>query len=265
MQRVILLVLAAIMLTACDSYIEEARVQPDGSIEFGALATVVCNDELQVAIWGDDPCPQIDTAIRTGDFGELPLDLDFDPNRVAVVGEGEQDRRELQARWSGQPEELSTLLVSGGEVRVLDEQRTEVIFRTNNTAFSRLQDSTDPVVMEALGRTRWDPAQFRIRVPDLVEEHNADRIQGRVVVWQIDNDLPEELRVVWTTEPPARHRWWWIVASITLLVVLLLMLKLEGPAAKRSTDGATSAPESAESESTESASNDSASPESETS
>lgn len=233
MQRVILLVLATIVLSACDSYIEEARVQPDGSIEFGALATVVCNDELQVAIWGEDPCPQIDAAIRTGDFGVLPLDLNLDPNRVSVVGTGEQDRRELQARWSGEPDELTSLLVNGGEVRVLDEQRTEITFNTADSAFSRLGQSDDPDVQQALGRTRWDPAQFRIRVPDLVEEHNGDRIQGRIVIWELDDSVPEEFRVVWTTEPPARHLWWWVVGSATLTVILLMMVTLEGPKKKR--------------------------------
>lgn len=237
MQRALLWILVAVFLTACDSYIEEARVQPDGSVEFAAEATVVCNDELQVAIWGANPCEQIDTAIRTGEFGVLPLELDLDANRVSVVGTGEQDRRELQARWSGQPEELTSLLVNGGEVRVLDELRTEVVFSTTDTAFTRLGESNDPAVQVALGRTRWNPAQFRVRVPAIVEEHNADRIQGRIVVWNLDDDVPDELRVVWTQERPARHYWWWIVSSVVLGAILILMVMIEGPkASKRTSD-----------------------------
>lgn len=233
MQRALLWILGALLLTACDSYIEEARVQSDGSIEFASQATVVCNDELQVAIWGENPCAQIDTATRTGDFGELPLDLNFDPNRVSVVGTGEQDRRELTARWSGQPDELNTLLVNGAEVRVLDELRTEAVFQTADTAFSRLGESSDVDVQDALGRSRWNPAQFRVRVPALVEEHNADRIQGRILVWNLDQNAPDEFRVVWTTERPQRHWWWWILSSAVLGGILILMVLIEGPAARK--------------------------------
>lgn len=233
MQRAILFMLMAIVLSACDSYIEEARVMPDGTVEFVASATVVCSDDLQEAIWGGDPCERLDSAVRTGDFGVLPLDVDLDPNRVSVVGSGEQDRRTIEAAWSGQPEELSSLLVSGAEIQVLDEFRSEVVFSTAGTAFERLEQSNDPAIVDGLRRSRWDPAEFRIRAPDVISDHNADRLQGRFAIWEIDGDHPSEFRVEWSSEGPARHLWWWALSAVIVLIVLVMMVVIEGPAAAK--------------------------------
>lgn len=225
--------LAMLVLSACDSYIEEARVMPDGTVEFAVSATVVCSDDLQEAIWGADPCEQLDSAVRTGDFGALPLDVDLDPNRVSVVGSGEQDRRTIEAAWTGQPAEVSTLLVSGAEIQVLDEFRSEIVFSTLGTALERLEASTDPDIVDGLLRSRWDPAEFRIRAPDLISDHNADRLQGRFAIWELDGDHPEEFRVEWTSEGPTRQVWWWVLSSVILLTILVMMVVIEGPRAAK--------------------------------
>ena len=224
-------------LTACDGYIEEARVQQDGTVEFAARATVVCTDELQQAIWDGDPCDTIDRAIRTGEFGELPFGFELDPNRVSIVGSGEQDRRIVDATWSGTAEDMSTPLVSGGKVRVVDEFLTEVTFDPTGTPLDQLRASDEPAIVDELRRTRWDPAQFRINVPDLVVEHNGDEIKGRIVIWDLDEDRPDEFRVVWTTEEPARRVWWWIVGSVIFTVIMIMMITLESPAQGQAKSG----------------------------
>lgn len=230
MRRVFLFVIAALALTACDGYIEEARVQRDGTVEFAARATVVCTDELQQAIWGGDPCDVIDDAIRTGEIGDLPFDFDLDPNRVSLVGTGEADRRVVDALWSGTATELSSVLVSGGEISILDELRTEAVFTPADTPATALETSTDPEIVEQLRFSRWEPAEFRITAPDLIVEHNGDKIQGRVVVWYMDGAVPDEFRVVWTTETPPLRWWWWVVGSSILMIVLFMMITIEGPA-----------------------------------
>jgi len=234
MHRALLCVLALIVLTACDGYIEEARITSDRSVDFAAQATVVCTDELQVAIWGGDPCEPIDEALRSGDYGAFPLGVELDENRVSVVADGDLDRRVLDANWTGKAEELSSLLVSGGEVRVLDELRAEARFDSTGTPYDRIQQSTDSEVIEALRRSRWEPAEFRIRVPDLIEEHNADRIQGRFAIWYIDGDHPDEFRVQWTSEE-AGQRWWWLILGVLVLLgVVAMIVILEGPRSRRS-------------------------------
>ena len=233
MRRFFLFVVAAVVLSACDGYIEEARVGRDGNVEFAARATVVCTDELQQAIWGGDPCDVIDGAIRSGDVGELPFDFELDPNQVSLVGTGEADRRVIDALWSGPAEEMSTVLVSGGQITILDDVRTEAIFFPADTPATALAESTDPGIVEALLFSRWEPAEFRITAPDLVEDHNGDRIQGRVVVWNIDGDVPDEFRVVWTTETSPLRVWWWAVGSIILMGVLFMMIAIDGPSQAR--------------------------------
>ena len=230
MRRLFLFVLAALSLSACDGYIEEARVQRDGTVEFAARATVVCTDELQQAIWGGDPCGVIDDAVRTGEISELPFDFELDPNRVSLVGTGEADRRVIDALWSGTADEFSSVLVSGGQISTLDDVRTEAIFTPANTPATALDASTDPAIVEQRRFSRWEPAEFRITTPDLVVEHNGDKIQGRVVVWYMDGDVPDEFRVVWTTERPALRWWWWVVGSSILMIVLFMIVTIEGPA-----------------------------------
>lgn len=226
----LILVLAVVMLaTACDGYVEEIRVRSTGEAQLSARATVVCTDELQRALFGADPCPIIDDAARTGDIGDLPFGFELDPNLVSIVASGEADRRVVDATWTGQAEDMMSLLVDGGTVTVLDDQRTEVVFRSAGTPAEALATTEDRELSELLRRSRWEPAEFRINAPDLVEEHNGDRIQGRIVVWEIDDDVPAEFRLVWTTEDPERRIWWIVVAVLVLIGVIALMLVLEKP------------------------------------
>jgi len=231
--RVCVFLFLCVALTACDSYIEEARVQRDGSVEFVARAVVVCTDPLQQELWDDEPCVAIDSAIRTGDIGELPFDFSFDPDRVSLVGSGEADRRTVDATWNGTVDEFSTVLVSSGAIRAIDEQQTEAVFVPVGAPDDQLRDSTDPDLVDALRSSRWNPAEFRVKAPDLIVDHNGDQIQGRLVIWNLDGDHPDEFRVVWTTEDPPRRLWWWLLGSVILFVVLFLMITIEGPARER--------------------------------
>lgn len=225
--------LAMALLSACDSYIEEVRVRRDGEAQLSARAVVVCSDPLQEAIFGGDPCELIDRAARTGEIGELPFGFDFDPNEVSVVAEGEVDRRTVDATWQGPASELDSLLVSGGTVTALDDQRTEVVFQAADTPLVSLNTSDDPTIDLERRRSRWEPAQFRINVPDLIVEHNGDDIQGRIVIWELDGTHPDEFRLVWTTEDPPR-RWWWIAGGGVIVTVILgMMVVLEGPKNQR--------------------------------
>lgn len=225
--------LAALFLSACDGYIEELRVQADGTVEFAAQAIVVCTDPLQQELWGANPCEQIDTAVRSGEVGDLPLGFELDPDRVALVGTGEADRRTIDVSWSGTVDEMSSLLAGPGRVTQLNDQDTEVIFSSLGTAFEALQASTDPGVIRELANSRWSPGQFRINSPELVIEHNGDDVNGRIVIWNIDGDEPEEFRIVFTTADPPRRWWWWVTSSVLLLGVLVMIVTLEGPPKKR--------------------------------
>lgn len=227
------LVLLLFVLTACDGYIEEVRVQRDGSAEFVAQATVVCTDPLQREIWGGDPCEEIDAAIRTGEIGALPFDFALDPNRVSLVGTGDDDRRTIDVFWEGTIDEVSTVLVSSGSITVLDDLRTEAVFTPADAPDELLRDSPDPGIVDERRTSRWDPAEFRILAPDLVVEHNGDDIQGRLVIWQLDDDRPDEFRIVWSTEDPPRRWWWWALGTILLTGVLIMMITIEGPAQSR--------------------------------
>lgn len=231
--RLLFAATAVLVLSGCDSYIEEARVQRDGSVEFVAQAIVVCTDPLQQAVWGGDPCPQIDAAIRTGEIGDLPFDFSLDPDRVSLVGTGEADRRTIDVTWNGTIDEVSTVLVSSGSLRAIDELRTEVIFTPAGAPADQLTSSTNARIIDEMRTSRWDPAEFRIKTPDLVVEHNGDDIQGRLVIWELDGDEPNEFRVVWSTEDPPRRWWWWVLGSVILMVVLVMMMTIEGPAQER--------------------------------
>ena len=232
--RFALFLVATILLGACDGYIEELRIQPDGSIELAAQAIVVCTDPLQQAIWGGDPCDQIDTALRTGDVGELPFDFELDPDRVSLVGTEEADRRTIDVAWSGTAEEYSSILAGPGTVTQLNDEETEVIFSSRSTPFEALQESTDPDIALELSDARWEPGEFRINTPELITEHNGDEIQGRIVIWNLDGDQPDEFRVVFSSADPPVRWWWWLVGSSILLVVLAMMVTLEEPPKKKS-------------------------------
>ena len=231
--RLVFFLVLAVALSACDGYIEELRIQPDGSVEFAAEARISCSDPLQVAIWGENPCDQIDTALRTGEIGELPFGLTIDPNRVSLVGEGEDDRRDIDVAWSGSPEEFSSLLAGSGTVTQLNDEETEVVFTSAGTPLAQLLASTDTDLVRELASSRWNPSEFRINAPDLVIEHNGDDIQGRIVIWNLDDELPDEFRLVFTTEDPPRQIWWYLLASGLLLVILVMMVTLEKPPARK--------------------------------
>jgi hypothetical protein len=224
-----MLAMGFVVLTACDGYIEEVRVERSGDVEFVAQAVVVCTDPLQRAIWEADPCDSIDEAVRSGTIGDLPFDFDLDPNRVGLVGTGEADRRTIDATWTGTIDELSTVLISSGSITPLDDERTEAVFVSSGAPADELRDSTDDLVVDELRTARWDPAQFRVKAPDLIVEHNGDDIQGRIVIWELDGDHPDEFRIVWSTEDPPRRLWWWLLGTVILTVVLIMMVTLEGP------------------------------------
>lgn len=223
------LLLTLFVLTACDGYIEEVKVRADGEVELAAQAIVVCNDPLQEALFEGDPCEVIDRAVRTGDIGALPFDFAVDSNEVSLVASGEQDRRTVDALWRTSASELDSLLVGGGEVRALDDQRTEAVFFPSDAPADLLASTDDPELREQVSRSRWPAAEFRVNTPDLIEEHNGDRIQGRIVIWDLDGDHPDEFRVVWTTEDPPRQLWGFAVAGVVLVGVVAMMLVLEGP------------------------------------
>lgn len=228
------LVLLMFALTACDGYIEEFRVQRDGSVEFVAQARVVCTDPLQREIWGGDPCDTIDSAVRRGDIGELPFDFELDPNRVSLVGTGEADRRTIDIAWEGTIDEVSSVLVGSGSITIIDELLTEAVFTPAGAPADQVRNSVEPGIVDELRTARWDPAEFRILSPDLVVEHNGDEIQGRLVIWNLDDDQPDEFRIVWSTEDPPRRWWWWVLGTVVLTAVLILMVTIEGPAQAKS-------------------------------
>ena len=231
--RLSFLLLAVLFLSACDGYIEELRVQADGTVEFAAQAIVVCTDPLQQEIWGGDPCEQIDQAIRTGEIGDLPFDYQLDPNRVSLVGTGEADRRTVDVSWSGTVEEMNSLLAGPGRVTQLNEQDTEVIFTSLGTVNEALFATDDPDLVRELSNSRWNPGEFRINAPNVVIDHNGDEIQGRIVIWNLDGDQPEEFRVVFTTEEPPTQVWFFVLIGVILIVVLIMIATLEKPPTRK--------------------------------
>ena len=224
-----LAIVGVLFLTACDGYIEEVKVRRDGEVEIAAQAVVVCNDPLQQQIFEGEPCEVIDRAVRTGEISEMPFGIELDPNEVSLVASGEADRRTVDVLWRTSAIELESLLVSGGEITILDDQRTEAVFFPAGAPAERLANTDDPELNELVQRSRWPFSEFRINTPDLIEEHNADRIQGRIVIWDLDDDHPDEFRVVWTTEDPPRQLWGFAVAGLVLVGVLAMMVIFENP------------------------------------
>lgn len=224
--RLVPLALVVLLLTACDGYIEQVTLDDAGAVEFRAEATVACNDPLQREVWGGDGCDQIDAMVRGAEAGELPFGFEVDPNRLSLVNDGDLDRRRLDARWEGTVDELETVLVRGGAITVLDENRTEATFTTAGSVAEQFFAAADGYVADD---SAWETAQFRVVAPEIVVEHNGDDIQGRTVVWRFDGDLPEEFRVVWSSEERGSQIWWWVVAGTILLGVLAMMAVLEGP------------------------------------
>ena len=122
------MMLVVLLLTSCDGYIEQVRVDEGGSVEFAAEATVVCGDELQAALWDEAPCDAIDRAVRGEAIARLPFDFVVDDRRLGLVADGEQDRRRIDATWEGTIDELDTLLVSDASIRSLGDGEVEVVF-----------------------------------------------------------------------------------------------------------------------------------------
>ncbi len=226
-KRLAILLLLCLALSACDGYIEEIRIEEDGTVDLSGQTVVVCTDDLSQAIWGGDPCEQIDEANRSGEIGDLPFGFELDPSDVGLVVSGELDRRTIDITWAGQAGDMPSLLASGGVVRQLNDEEIEVSFSSRDTPFVQLESSDDPNIVDELISSRWEPAQFRINAPDLVIEHNGDDIQGRIVIWEIDGDEPDEFRLVFTSADPPTRWWWWIGISILFFVVLGMMIVLE--------------------------------------
>lgn len=220
--RPVLFALAVLFLTACDGYVEQVTLDGAGGAEFRAEATVVCADPLQREVWGGDGCDQIDALVRGAEADDLPFDFVVDTNRVGLVADGDLDRRRIDATWDGTMAELETVLAHDGQLRVLDETRTEA-------TFSSVGSAADRFAQEYEVDANWEIAQFRVIAPDLVVEHNGDTIQGRTVVWRIDGTQPDTFRVVWTSEERGFQVWWWFVAGAILIGVLIMMVVLEGP------------------------------------
>ena len=223
--RLVPLALVLVLLTACDGYIEQVTLDDAGGAEFRAEATVVCTDPLQREVWGGDGCDQIDAMVRGAEAGELPFGFEVDPNRLSLVHDGDLDRRRLDARWEGTLDELETVLVSGGTITKLDENRTEATFTTAGSVAEQFVASASGFSADD---SAWESAQFRVIAPEVVVEHNGDDIQGRTIVWRFDGDLPEEFRVVWSSEQRGLQWWWVIFAGAIIVGVLVMMLTLEG-------------------------------------
>ena len=171
--RLALFLLATIFLSACDGYIEELRVQSDGTVDLSAQAIVVCTDDLQRAIWDGDPCEQIDQALATNDMSGLPFGFELDPNQVGMVSSGEAERRQIDVTWSGTADQVDSVLAGPGTITQLNDEETEVVFSSRGTPFRDLRESDDPEIVAALANSRWEPGEFRINAPDLVVEHNG--------------------------------------------------------------------------------------------
>ena len=225
-QLVTLVLTAVLALTACDGYIEQATIDDDGSVEFAARATVVCDDPLQVAIWDGEPCDVIDGVARGGTIDVLPLGAIVDGERLGLVTDGSQDRRRIDATWSGTVDEIRTVLVSGGTVRA-DGDEVEATFSSVGAPAAALRERAD--LADLVSSADWPPAEFRVIVPELVVDHNGDDIQGRTVIWTFDGTEPDELRVVWSTSDRGLRVWWWIVGGALLTAVLFMMIVLERP------------------------------------
>lgn len=212
--------LLVLLVSACDGYIEQAAIDNEGRVSLDAKATVVCNDPLTAELWTgtEAPCDAIDTFTRSGSSGdEFALLPNLDPDRLGLIATGEQDRRIVDLTWEGSLEEFETLLVTGGSISELDGERTEFTITP-----------IDLVERADVRAARWPAAEFRIVAPDVVVEHNGDDVQGRIVIWNFDDDRPDEFRVVWTTEERGLRVWWWFVGGAILTGVLFMMVALEG-------------------------------------
>ncbi len=212
-----------LVATGCDEYIEQATVDADGVVEFAARAVVVCTDETQQEIFGGDPCPIVDEVVRGGDPGDLPFGFPFDTDRIAVVADGEQDRRRLDISWEGPLGEFSTLLVSSATLTTVDDTTSRLVLETTGAPADQVDEDA----------ARWPAGEFRFVAPALVTEHNGDRVQGRIVIWEIDEDRPDQLTVTWTDDGPTRRVWFYVLALVILVGLIAMMLLLERPGRRR--------------------------------
>jgi hypothetical protein len=214
------------MVTGCDGYIEQITVGSDGDASFAARGTIACAIDVQTEIWGDAPCDIIDRVSRGGIVADLPFGVVLDQTRTGIVAEGEQDRRRVDATWEGTVDGIGTLLVASAELRTIDSSTFELTVNpAGSPADAVLNDARFAAGLDDAG---WPPAEFRVVAPEVITEHNADRINGRTVTWFYDADRPEILRVRWTTDGPPIRIWWWIVGGAVLAVVLFMIVSLEG-------------------------------------
>lgn len=214
------MILLVLLVSACDGYIEQAAIDTQGRVSLDAKATVVCDDPLTADLWTgvEEPCDAIDAFTRSGASGEeFALLPNLDPERLGLIATGEQDRRIVDVTWEGSLDEFETLLVTGGSLTELDDERTEFTITP-----------VDLVQRADVRAARWPAPEFRIVAPNVVVEHNGDDVQGRIVIWHFDDDRPDKLRVVWTTEERGLRVWWWFVGGAILTAVLFMMIALEG-------------------------------------
>ncbi|MGI9607677.1 MAG: hypothetical protein ACR2P0_16225 [Acidimicrobiales bacterium] len=223
-RRLLLCSAFAVVAVGCDGYIEQVSVNEAGAIEFLAEATVVCTDPGQAAIWGADPCGAIDAAARGADPGPLPFGFEVDADRVAFVSDGDLDRRRIDVRWEGDAAGLATPMIASAAIRTLDAERTELVLVLEGAALSRVR--TDPELIDAT--ERWPEPELRVVTPGRITEHDADRIQGRTVIYTLAEPT-EQVRVVWTSAGPGLRLWWVLVGSVVFGIVLFMMVVLESP------------------------------------
>ena len=212
----------AVGLTGCDLYVEQASIRPDGEIAFLAEADVVCDDQPLNELFGRDPCDVIDEAVAGTSTGDLPFGVEL-PETVEIESTGEFGRREVQVRWSGPVEDFSSLLVSGVTITSDDGDLSTATFSTNDA----------PAALLGARPSRWAAGEFRAIAPAVVVEHNGDDIQGRSVIWVIDDDRPDEFTFTWSTEERGIRVWWWIIGAIILGGVLMMIVYLEGQRKER--------------------------------
>ncbi len=226
-RRAILVIAVGVVcvaLTACDSYVERLEVGGDGSARLQARAQLVCDDPLLVEIWGGSPCDAADQAAR-GDTPELPLGPVLDGTGLVVDVSGER-RQTIDLSWEGNLADLPSALVGEAEVRTVDDSTRELILTPAGSAVADFVADAESARRVAIAR--WPDAELHVVSPDLIVEHNADEITGRTVIWTIDGDQPEELRLRWTVEDPPRQYWWWLVGSVLMTGLLFMMVVLEG-------------------------------------
>lgn len=224
----LVIVSACVVLVAgCDRYVEQAALRPDGTVAFLAEADIICSDPLQNAVFDRDPCEIINDLADGETTADLPFEFNLD-NAVEFEVSGALDRRTLLARWQGPRAEFRSVLVSGLTITELDGERTQATFTTDGAPAATFAQSTEPGILAALPTSRWAVGEFRAIAPAVVVEHNGDRVDGRTVIWEFDDDVPETLNLTWSTEERSFRLWWWAIGAAILGAVLIMIVVFEG-------------------------------------